>query len=462
METGADNELPGHLAGLSIRRQLAVLAMWPLLEQVLAFAVATVDQALAGRFAQEAERLHALDALAITAYVAWLMMILQGAVATGGVALVSRATGARDGLLARRALGQAVLLGAGLGVVVCGLIQLLLPSLLSLFALEERTAAMAETYLRIVALSAPASGLVFAGNAALRGSGDTKTPFFIMTLVNVVNIIISWLLTFGPEPFGGRGIAGLAMGTLAGWAVGAVLLLVVLQSPRRSFRLELAFLRPHRETLRRILRVGLPSAVEIGGMWAINAWLLRVVAGLPQEGALGSHMIVIRAESLSFLPGFALATASATLAGQYLGLGDPRRAKQAAMTAWMSGLVLMSALGLVFLLFPGPIIGLIVPDSPLHDEMGSPLLRLAGLFQPFLATCIILKVTFRGTGDTRAVMRLSYLSMAVFRLGGATLAGTLLPNGLFWIWVCMSLDVMTQAVVFARRFLKGAWLKAKV
>jgi putative MATE family efflux protein len=454
--------LGGKLAGLSLRRQLLALALWPLLENLLGFAVSATDQILAGRFDGEPTRLHALDALAVGGYFAWLLMIVQSAVGTGGLALIARATGAGDAALARRALGQAVLLGVALGSMVALAARLLIPWFVRAFSLEGETAAMAAEYLGIVSLSAPLTGFLFAANAGLRGSGDTRTPFKVMTLVNLTNIFTSWLFTFGPAPWGGHGVRGLATGTLLGWFVGAVTLAVVLWRRKDGLALDGVGLRPNRETSARIVRVGLPSAVEILGMWLMNVALLRLVATLPQPGVLGAHIITIRAESLSFLPGFAFGAAAATLAGQYLGLGDPLRAKAATREAWRAGTILMTLIGLSFIIFPRAIIGVFVPDSALHIELAAPLLIMCGFCQPLLATTLILKTTFRGTGDTRAVMRYSYASMFVFRI---VLAWTLVRGfglGLFWIWVCMFADVAVQALVFWRRFQGGKWLKTKV
>ena len=454
--------LGGKLAGLSIRRQLLTLALWPLLENLLGFAVSATDQILAGRFDGESTRIHALDALAVGGYFAWLLMIVQSAVGTGGLALIARATGAGDTALARRALGQAVLLGFSLGSLVTLGSLALIPWFVRAFSLEGETASMAAEYLGIVSLSAPLTGFLFAANAGLRGSGDTRTPFKVMTLVNLTNIFTSWLFTFGPEPFGGHGVRGLATGTLLGWAVGAFTLAMILWRRKEGLSLDAAGLRPHRETSARIVRVGLPSAVEILGMWSMNVVLLRLVATLPQQGALGAHMLTIRAESLSFLPGFAFGAAAATLAGQYLGLGDPSRAKAATREAWKAGAALMTVIGLFFIVFPRAIIGVFVPDSALHVGLAAPLLIMCGFCQPLLATTLIFKTTFRGTGDTRAVMRYSYASMFFFRV---VLAWTLVRGfglGLFWIWVCMFADVAVQALVFWRRFHGGKWLKAKV
>ena len=439
-----------------------MLAVWPLFEQLLAFAVGTTDQALAGRFPDQDLRLRALDAIAIAAYLNWLLMIVQGAVGTGGLALVARATGAGDHRLARRALGQSLLLGTAVGLAVGLLAEATLPLLLGVFRMNPETEALATTFLRILALTGPFSGFIFAGNACLRGAGDMRSTFVIMSVVNLTNIALSSPFTLGPAPIGGHGVAGLAAGTSLAWVIGAGVLARRLLASRQELRLEWGHLRPERETLARIVRVSVPSAVEVLGMWCINAWLLRVVTALPQEAAPGAHMLALRAEGLSFLPGFAIGAASATLAGQYLGLGDRARAREAVGSAWIAGTLLMSGVGLLFLTIPGTLIALIVPDSPLHVRLAAPLLRLAGWTQPLLATTLILKTTFRGTGDAKAVMRYSYGSMILFRLFGAWAAGTCLAGGLFWIWVCMAADVATQAVVFSRRFFKGEWLKVKV
>ncbi|QQL44894.1 MATE family efflux transporter [Sulfuriroseicoccus oceanibius] len=458
----ARRELGGNLAGKSIPHQVAVLAIWPLLEQLLGFLVGMTDSVLAGRIGEGAERVAALDALALAAYLTWLMMILQGAAATGGMAMISRATGADDKELANRSLGQALLLGCVAGILAGGALLLSMPLLVKLFGLSPEAGRLATIYIDIVALSAPFSGIMFAGNAALRGSGDTRTPFFVMTLVNGINIGLSWLFVYGPEPFGGRGMTGIALGTTIAWVMGALVLTVVLLVRSKGLKLNLNALRPDYDVMRRIVRVGVPSAIEIFGMWTINALVVRIISGLPAEGTLGAHFIAIRCESLSFLPGFALGAASATLAGQYLGMEDKSRAKQAAWTCWIGGGALMTLIGIVFLVFSEQLVGLIAPDSPVHLELAAPIVFLCGLTQPMLATCVILKTTFRGAGDTKAVMRYSYGSMLIVRLGGAYLVGSVLGLGLWWIWLVMSFDLLTQAIIFGIRFHSAKWMDAKV
>jgi len=454
-------ELGGRLAGLTIPRQVVMLAFWPLLEQIQGFLVGVTDQVLAGRFATSELRVSAFDALALGGYVGWLLMILQGAVAIGGLALISRATGAGDSGLAQRGLGQALLLGTMVGVAVALVMQVCLGPLIRLYQLDGLTAQMAEEYLQILVWTAPMTGWVLAANAALRAEGDTRSPFLVMTVVNIVNIGASWMFVYGPEPFGGHGVRGLAAGTLCGWMAGVAMVTLILMRRKEGIRLVGRELFPHRETLGRIVRVGLPSGIEVTGMWTINALLLRIIAGLPGEGHLGAHIVAIRCESLSFLAGFALGAAGATLAGQYIGLGDYDKARRAVLVCWFAGLGLMSAVGLIFLIYPAWMVGLIVPDATLIEK-AVPLVFLCGLTQPFLATCIIFKTAFRGAGDTRSVMRISYASMLVFRLGGAFLVAEVFGWGLLAIWLVMALDLVVQSGMFLRRFRSGRWLDARV
>lgn len=455
--------LGGRLGGLSLGRQVFVLALWPLLEQVMTFLVSFTDLLLAGRIAEGPERVAILDAMGLSGYVAWFFNILQGAVATGVMALVSRATGGRDRGLAERGLGQGVWLGLAAG---CGSMVLLLagvPLLLIWVGLSPAACAEAEQYLRVMALSGPFSGVMLAINAALRGAGDTRTPFLAMIVVNVANVLLSWAFVFGPGPLGGHGVAGIAAGTVGGWICGlAAVVLLVGRGPEAVLRWTRAGVLPHLETLRRIVRVGVPQSVEIGCMWLIHSYGLRVITAIEGEGSLGSHILAIRIESMSFLPGFAIGTAAATLAGQYLGAGSRELAVKAVRLCWLAAVLLMSGIGLCFATCSEWLIGLMAPGSGLHISMAAPLLIVCAVAQPFFATCIVLKTSMRGAGATGSVLRWSFGSMFFHRVIVLSLMSHFGTPTLVWVWIVFSIDQIVQAAVFTRLHFRGTWLDARV
>jgi putative MATE family efflux protein len=459
----AEVRLGGRLAGLSLPRQVLALALWPLLEQVLAFFVGLTDLLIAGRMAEGVERVAVLDAMGLGGYVAWFFNILQGAVATGVMALVSRATGGRDHALANRGLGQGLWLGIAAGFGSLILLQTGIGLLIRWVGLSAAAGAQAETYLRVLALSGPFSGAMFAVNAALRGSGDTRTPFRAMIVVNVVNMALSWALVFAPEPFGGHGVAGIAAGSVGGWIAGlATVALLLGRGSKHDLHWSRESLRPHLETMHRIVRVGAPQCLEIAFMWMIHAFGIRVIAGLRDEGALGAHILAIRVESMSFLPGFAIATAAAALAGQYLGAGSREMAVKAVRLCWKSAVLMMSALGLFFVLAREPLIGFMAPGSELHLRLATPLLIVCALTQPFFATCITLKTSMRGAGATGIVLRWSFGSMIFYRVLVLMMMPHFMEPTLTAVWIVLGLDLLTQAVIFSRLHFRGKWLDARV
>ncbi|MEM9079649.1 MAG: MATE family efflux transporter [Verrucomicrobiota bacterium] len=473
VEAGARSRgtLGGRLGGMSLQRQVMSLALWPFLEQILGFLVATVDLVLTGRMAEGETRIAMMDAMGLGGYTAWLLMIFQGAVGTGVMALVSRATGARDGDLARKGLVQGLMLGLVTGLVVAVSMWLFLPTLIGLFGLEDEGARQARMYLGVMVWTAPLIGVMLAATNALRGSGDTRTPFFAMVVVNVVNVVFSWLFVFGPEGIGGMGVRGLALGTVMGWGAGALTVLVYLfvrreKNPEELFlTLRGAILRPERETMGRIVRVGVPQGMEMGGMWLIQAVMVSFIASLPMDGALGSHMIAIRVESMSFLPGFAIGTAGAALVGQYLGAGNPEMAMRAARLCWKYAALFMGLMGVAFLIWSRGMVGLIVPSGPdaeMFKDAAGPLIFLCGMSQPFLATALVLKTTMRGAGATKLVMQYSFTTMLFFRVLVTAVAVKFFGVGLTGIWVILFADVAVQAVLFARVHFKGDWLNAQV
>jgi len=248
-----------------------------------------------------------------------------------------------------------------------------------------------------------------------------------------------------------------------GWIAGLITVVLILSFRKRGgLQWSRAGLKPHPETMRRVWRVGMPQAIEIAGMWSIHSYGLRVIANLKEEGALGAHFIAIRLESMSFLPGFAVAAAAAALTGQYLGAGSREMAVRAVRFSWKLAIGIMVFMGLCFVIGRNWLIGLMAPGSELHADLAGPLLIVCAVTQPFFATCIILKTTMRGAGETRLVMRWAFSSMLFYRIGVLWVLSQMDWVTLTGVWIVLGLDLVTQACVFTRLHFKGKWLEARV
>ena len=450
-------ELGGKLAGKTLPRQVFILAVWPFFELVLNALVGIVDTMLAGHL----DTVAAANAIAVAAFVGWLMNMLNGALGVGSSALVARAMGARHQRLVNAAVGQAVLLAVIWGAISGVGLFLLAEGIAAFCGLEGEARHLATRYVQVVATTAPISAVLFTGNAVLRAAGDTRTPFVVMLVVNAINIALSLLLVFGPEPWGGHGVAGIAGGTAGAWFLGGVAVVVVLASSKGPVRLRWRRLRPHWRTAKRIIRVGIPALIESSGMWIGNAIVLRIVGGLGHEAGPGAHIVAVRVESISFMPAFAIGTAAAVLTGQYLGLGDPERARRAIRLSWAAAGVLMAVLGVVFMLIPEPLARILTKHPEVYELAGE-VIFICGPAQVFFGTYLVLSQAFRGAGDTKTTMALTYASTFGIRLPAAWVLGELMGYGLTGVWIALCGELVIRGLLYVGRYVHGGWARVAV
>lgn len=478
-------QLGGKLAGKSLPRQIVHIALWPLLEQVMSFICSSTSLFLATHMGTEGDVTEQIaSGIGVTGYVMWLGFLMQGAVGMGATAIVSRMTGARKFGEANYTANQAAMLGLLAGVLSAVLMYLtadfLVTKVLTLSAYAQEVAL---TYMHVGCWVAIFSGIVFAVNAALRGAGDTRTPFFIMLAVDGLNIVFSLLFV---KVFG-MFIEGLALGMIAGMAVAAAILVGILVFRSVQMRRRLAGesldaytasqsatyvpplylspgdLLPNLRSMYRILSIGLPQALEIGGIWLIQIYVLRVISGLG-DAYVGAHNIAIRIESMSFLPGFAIGMAGATLVGQYLGTGSVRMALETIRKCVLYSVIFMGLMGVVFYAFPEVFVVIFASNSEGLMRASVPVVQVFLLVEPFYAAMLMIKMCLRGAGDTRRVMYVSYGCMGFFRVGCLFLWSLFWPEtlSLVGIWLLFTVDLAVEYFILNRMLNGLKWARRKV
>lgn len=489
----------GKLAGLTMTGAIWVLS-WPIMVQsLLNSLVGLTDTVLAAGVSEAAT-----DAIGGASYIVWFVGLVMAAIGVGATALISRAVGGGRQAVANAALGQAILLALWAGVAVGVLVAAGAWPLAAMLNLSDEAAAAFRSYMLINAAGAPLASFLFTGIECCRAAGDSRRPLWSMVAVNVVNVLLSWSLAgvdltstrfvngqtvttvvlANPFPFD-LGVTGIALGTLVGHAVGAAMVLHLLLRGRSGVVLRRRRLRPHWHTMRRLIRVGFPNFLEMLGMWLGNFAVVLMVGMLGASagaGVLGAHVVAIRVEAFSFLPGFAMGTAAAALAGQYLGAGSPRLAWRATLACTGVASAIMGAMGLLFILAPRAIVGALT-SQPTHLELVPQVLAVAGLVQVPFAVSMVLRSALRGAGDVKVVMWLTWISTWGIRLplayacsgvditlprwlGGGVIDNPFWPTGetggLVGLWVGLCAELVIRAAMFAARFIQGGWTRAKV
>jgi putative MATE family efflux protein len=288
------------------------------------------------------------------------------------------------------------------------------------------------------------------------------TGLVAMVITNVVNIVVSWSLVTGWGPLEPHGWDGIAIGTASGYAVGGLVVLVRLLRGRVGLRLTWDVLRPDLELMRRLLRIGIPGGTDILSIVLCQMWFVRIVNELGLLAA-AAHGVAIRIESLAYLPGAAFQVAAATLCGQYLGAGDPRRAGRGVLTACLVGGGLMAAAGVFFFLAAEPLTRIFLrPEQTDVQQLAVPLLRIVSLAMAPLAITMILNGALRGAGDTRWPLLFSLVGYLGVRIPLAYWLAFGLDLGVQGAWWAMVADLTLRCLLVSLRFFHGGWKYAKV
>jgi putative MATE family efflux protein len=449
--------------------------VWPvLLEQLLGLSVGFTDKWLAGNLLEGAEPLAAVG---LVAYCLSFLPGLFAVPAVAATAIVSRSVGAGDLPGARRAAAQALLLAAVITTAVLCLVAMFGDIFVQALGLPSGSTALASRYLAIVLPALPAMMIIHVGVAVLRGAGDMWAGLLAMSVVNLVNAAASFALAVGAAGLPRLGWEGLAWGTTAGYCLGAGCVIGLLGRRTGGLRPCRADWLPDWGWLGRILHVGVPAGMDAIANACCHLAFLSIINRLGDVAA-AAHSVAITIESLAFLPGSAFMVVAATLAGQFLGAGDERRARRSVWQAAIACMALMSSAGLVFLATADGLAAWFVGGGSRQPEVAAltaQLVRIVAFAQPPLALLMVLSGGLRGAGATRVPLVVNVLGMILVRLPLALLLAresVTLPAGMGTIpglglaaigaWYAMAADLTVRGLAMLIIFTRKNWSRVRV
>lgn len=432
-----------------MRWQVLSLA-WPVvLEMSGVMITGVVTTAMVGRLGAVA-----LTAVGIATMVQFASAMVIAAFGTGASALVGKESGAGQWEQVRRTTGQALLIGLLLGLILAIIGYAGAESLFLMIGAEPAVVILAGQLLKMLFLFTPVYLLMVIGNAVLRGLSKTKTAFFIGTFSNLLSMLLAFLLIFGvglpaQGPMGaawGMGIAQLCGGILA--------MLVIARDPHIQLHWRAVFTW-HPATIRRILEISVPAAVEQAALQGGRVFFTFMIAGV---GAVqfAAHQIAVQIESVSFLPGFGFSVAVMAIVAQSLGKGRPARAIRFTKITAGLAFVAMSLMGVVFFVFAESLTRLFI-DEPQVVYWGSLCVMVAAFEQPTLALAYVFAGALRGAGDTRWPMYATILGVWVFRMPLVYLCVHVWQFGIVSVWVVTAIDFLLRSLVLWLRFRGSVW-----
>ena len=431
-----------------IRRSVLVLALPVTLTTLLQRAEGIVAVFLVGGLGATS-----IAAVGLGQLLAFIATTLISGISVGTNVIVAQLWGARRHRDAGEAAYHFLWLAIGVSLVLAGLGVASNEFIMRQLGAEAPVIQLAVPYSTLIFIVIPGTVLLQVFSSILQGTGDTRTPMYAMIGVNLLHLAIAYPLIYGRWNLPALGLPGAAIAVGIAEATGVAFLWFHCRSILSLSTIRLDFIRS-------IWNVGASVSgerlVQQAGVFVYTKLVL-----LYGTVAYAAHQVGLSIESLSFLPGYGLAIASATMVGQSIGAGKYTRAKLENWEANRLAVAIMTCMGVVFFFFPSALLRAFTTDEAVI-ELGTMFLKIVAVLQIPLALTMVLAGSLRGAGDTRFIMGATMIGMWGVRVPLALVSALWLRHSISLIWAAMIADWTVRMGLLLWRYQSERWRQIQV
>ncbi len=353
-----------------------------------------------------------------------LTVVIVG-LAMGTTVIVGHAIGARNTGEAATVIGNSVTLFMTVAVGLMGILIFSVRDIVNLINTPSEAIEGTVNYLIICFVGIPFITAYNIISSIFRGLGDSKSPMYFIGIACAANIALDYLFIGVMN----MGASGAALGTVLAQTLSVIISLAVIKRRTSDIRLRIEDFIPRRDIMGRILKVGVPVAVQDGCI-QIAFIIITIIAnrrGLNDAAAVGIVEKIISA--VFIVPSSMLASVSA-LAAQNIGAGKHDRADKTLRYATMITTIYGVIVAVIMQFVSAWAVGIFTADAAVI-VLGSQYIK------GYIWDCIFAGIHFSFSGYFCAYGK-SYigfvhniLSIVLVRVPGSYLASKLYADTLF-------------------------------
>ena len=283
----------------------------------------------------------------------------------------------------------------------------------------------------------------------------TRTAMLLSLCAMPVNVFLNWLLIYGNLGFPRLELEG------AGWAtlITRILIFIVLAAiilRHKTFR---RFIAPSknewrfsRSTLKALLKIGIPSSLQIGteaGAFAITGILIGTMGAVPQA----AHQIALSCAALTFMVSMGLSQAGSIRTSNAFGASNWRKIALIGKSTLLTGVIYGVFCAIMFVLLRN-VLPPVFNNNMDVVNLASLLLLLAGVFQISDATQVIGAGLLRGIKDVRIPTYLVAIAYWLIGLPSGCLFAFTFNMGAPGMWLGFIVGLTMAGAFLSFRFLR--------
>lgn len=393
-----------------------------------------------------------ITAVSIGSQIMHMVTVMIVGLAMGATVTIGQAVGAGNREKAAKTIGNTATLFMAVSLAATALLLALIHPIVSVMSTPAEAVTGTVQYLTICFIGVPFITAYNIISSIFRGLGDSKSPMYFIAVACAANIALDYLfigaLNLGP--------AGAALGTTLSQTLSVVIALAVIWRRKSGIPLNRSCLKPRKDILKPILKVGVPIALQ-DGFVQVAFILITIIAnrrGLDDAAAVG---IVEKVISFLFLVPSSMLSAVSTLSAQNIGAGKPERAVQTLRCAVLLCVGFGLAVGIAIQFIAEPVVGMF-DHSPAVITAGGQYLH------SYIWDCLFAGIHFSFSGYFCACGKsgLSFLhnalSIILVRIPGAYWMSKFFANTLFPMGAAAAVGSFLSVVICVIAFL---WIRRR-
>ena len=386
-------------------------------------------------------------AVSVGSQVMHMLTVMIVGLAMGATVNIGQAIGGRDNRRAALFTGNTVTLFMGLSSVLTLLLLILRSAIVFAVSTPADAAAGTVDYLTICFIGIPFITAYNIISAVFRGMGDSKSPMYFIAVACAANIALDYLFIGAL----GMGSAGAALGTVLSQAISVIISLIVIKRRSTGLALTKADIRPNKQIIGKILKIGIPVAMQ-DGFIQIAFMVITVIAnrrGLNDAAAVG---IVEKIIGFLFLVPSSMLSAVSALGAQNIGAQKPERARKTLLYAIFIAAGFGGTVAVIMQFLSSGAVSLFT-DSAVVTRLGGEYLRGYAWDCLFAGIHFAFSGYFCACGKSGISFMHNMIAILLVRIPGAYFMSSMFPGTLYPMGLATAAGSLLSAIICAAAFI---------
>lgn len=306
------------------------------------------------------------------------------------------------------------------------------------------------TYIRFYMLSLIPYFLYNVGISILRATGDTKRPLFFIIINCVSKILLDILLTVVFK----LGVLGVSIATLVSYIICCVVILFMFKFTSDIYQISLREIKYDRESVKEILRIGLPAAIQ-SSLFAIANLFIQIKINTFGTDVMAAYSAYNSVDNYFWCISNSLNAAVLTLVGQNFGNKNLKRVRSITYCGIVIDIIGGLLCGGVLLIFGREILKSYLNEQHII-EISYQMLKVVAVTYFIYSFVESISATLKGVGQVVIPMNVAFICICVVRILYLSLAPLNNPTEVIY---CYPISWIISAIVFIIIFITNKKLK---